>query len=292
MARHRRRPPAPPVPRPPLIQPEWAGSAWGILRRIIVGIAAAMAVAFWLIDPAGADASGFWTIVGLGAGAAGLVSAARIVALPVRAVLVRERNRSTPPEKAIRRRAAPGSANDPSWADVAGVLVPRTIGDAAWAVLVATVGMAIRAAVSIAGSGWDSASVGTMISTPIGVFVVFVSLLIVGWLLVVAVRGFVLLRALPRGDVPASAWWVFGAVAAIAIAVPVTLAVGLTDTTTVTGTGTDIIVAFFFGAVALSAPWQVVALWVARLASYAFVVCVIAVFVARWRSRARARGRS
>lgn len=248
----------------------------------MVALAALTAIAFWLIDPASADTSGFWTIVGVGAGAAGLASSARIVALPVSRVVDRERAKSTAAATAIRKRPVPTS---PSWADVAAVLVPRTIGDAVWAVLVATVGMGIRAAVSVATAGWTPPSVGTMVSTPIGVFVVFVSLLLVGWLLVVAVRGIALLRRMPSGQATASAWWLFGAVAAIAIAVPVTLAVGLTDTTEVTGAGSEVIVQFFFGNVALSTPWQYVGLWIARVATYAFVVCVVAVFVARWRTR-------
>ena len=67
--------------------------------------------------------------------------------------------------------------------------------------------------------GWTAGQVSSLITTPIATFVVFVSLLVVGWLLVFAARGFALLRRTPRGEAPASAWWVFGAIAAGALVI-------------------------------------------------------------------------
>lgn len=255
------------------------------MRGAVLALAALTAIAFWAFEPLAGPDRVFWLIVGLGAGAAGLASSSRIAGLPPERVVARERARSMTADAAARaaRARRPGSGS--SWGDVAGVLVPRTIGDAAVATLVTTVGMAVWVAMRVVDGGWTAGLVSSLITTPIATFVVFVSLLVVGWLLVFAARGFALLRRTPRGEAPASAWWVFGAIAAGAVAAVATLAVGLTDTTPVTGDGGEALVAFLFGAVSFDQAWQAVALWAARLGILALAVCLIAVFVARARAR-------
>lgn len=285
MARHRRRPAAVPASVPFTVDPAWAGCPWGAVRRIVLALAAVTAIAFWWFEPLSGPDRVFWLVVGVGAGAAGLASSSRIVGLPPERVVARERARSMTADAAARAARARRPAEASSWSDVAGILVPRTIGDAAGATLVTTVGMAVWVAMRVVNGGWTAGLVSSLITTPIATFVVFVSLLVVGWLLVFAARGFALLRRMPPGEAPASAWWVFGAIAAGAVAAVATLAVGLTDTTPVTGDGGEALVAFLFGAVAFEQAWQAVALWVARLGILALAVCLVAVFVARARAR-------
>ncbi|WP_281653582.1 hypothetical protein [Microbacterium aurum] len=288
MARHRRRPSAVPGSVPFAVDPAWAGRPWGAVRGAVLALAALTAIAFWAFEPLSGPDRVFWLIVGLGAGAAGLASSSRIAGLSPESVVARERVKSMTADAAARaaraaRARRPGEGS--SWGDVAGVLVPRTIGDAAVATLVTTVGMAVWVAMRVVDGGWTAGLVSSLITTPIATFVVFVSLLVVGWLLVFAARGFALLRRTPRGEAPASAWWVFGAIAAGALAAVATLAVGLTDTTPVTGDGGEALVAFLFGAVSFDQAWQAVALWAARLGILALAVCLIGVFVARARAR-------
>lgn len=255
------------------------------MRGAVLALAALTAIAFWAFEPLSGPDRVFWLIVGLGAAAAGLASSSRIAGLPPESVVARERVKSMTADAAARAARARRPGEGSSWGDVAGVLVPRAIGDAAVATLVTTVGMAVWVAMRVVDGGWTAGLVSSLITTPIATFVVFVSLLVVGWLLVFAARGFALLRRTPRGEAPASAWWVFGAIAAGALAAVATLAVGLTDTTPVTGDGGEALVAFLFGAVSFDQAWQAVALWAARLGILALAVCLIGVFVARARAR-------
>lgn len=263
--------------------PPWCLRPRGVVRVSVVVCGAVMAFGFWLFDPALPTSDRvFWTLIGLAAGSAGLVSALRARALPIEPVIAREREKSGGPAVA----APPSTA---SWADLAAVLVPRTIGDAAWLLLLATVGMALRAGIRAAEAGWTAESLRLLITTPIATFVVFVALLVIGWLLVIAVGGFLHLARMPRADVTASTWWLFGAIAAVAIAAPATLVVGLTDATPVdaSGGGTAAIIAFVIGPVALGSPWPSALLWLARAGIYAFVVCLAGLAVARVRARPR-----
>lgn len=263
--------------------PLWSLRPRGVVRVTVLVCGAVMALGFWLFDPALPTSDRvFWTLIGLAAGAAGLVSALRVRVLPIDPVIAREREKSgraagaTPPPSA-------------SWADLSAVLVPRTIGDAAWLLLLATVGMALRAGVRAAEAGWSAELLRLLITTPIATFVVFVALLVVGWLLVIAVGGFLHLARVPRADVTASAWWLFGAIAAVAIAAPAALVVGLSDATPVDAEsgGTAAIIAFVIGPVALDSPWQYALLWLSRIGLYAFVVCLAGLAVARVRARPR-----
>ncbi len=262
--------------------PPWSLRPRGVVRVSVLVCGAVMALGFWLFDPALPTSDRvFWTLVGLAAGAAGLVSALRVRALPIDPVIAREREKSGAPA------ATPSSSA--SWADLSAVLVPRTIGDGAWLLLLATAGMALRAGIRAAEAGWDAELLRLLITTPIATFVVFVALLVVGWLFVIAIGGFLHLARMPRAAVTASAWWLFAAIAAVAIAAPATLVVGLTDTTPMDADsgGTAAIIAFLIGPVALESPWQYALLWLARIGLYAFVICLAGRGVARVRARPR-----
>lgn len=258
--------------------------AWGVVRAAVVAVGVLLAAAFWMIDPA--DPAGdraFWGAVTLIAGAAGLISSSRVRVLSPERVIARERRTVAPADAARSRTTPPGA----SWADTAAVLVPRVLGDAVALVLVATAGMALRVGIHVAEAGWSAPSLRLLITTPIATFIVFAAAVVVGGLLVVAVGGLVQLTRMPRVEVPPSARWLFGAVAAIAVASPATLVVGLTDTTPVAADGTAAIVAFLVGPVVLAEPWQVAVLWLARLALAVFAVCVVGLVAARAAARRR-----
>lgn len=255
------------------------------MRAAVVACGAVLAGTLWLFDPSDPAAGrAFWAAVTFAAGVAGIVSSARGRSLSPERVIARERDKTG---SAVPKTARTPRTADASWAETAAVLVPRIVGDAGMLVLVATIGMVLRAGILAAGAGWSAQLLRVLITTPIAAFIVFVAALAVGGLLVVAVGGLVHLARMPRVEVPASARWLFGAVAAIAVAAPATLVVGLTDTTPARGDGTAAIVAFLVGPVVLAEPWQVALLWLARLALAAFAVCVVGVVAARAAARRR-----
>ena len=140
------------------------------MRGAVLALAALPAIAFWAFEPLSGPDRVFWLIVGLGAGAAGLASSSRIAGLPPESLVARERVKSMTADAAARaaraaRARRPGEGS--SWGDVAGVLVPRTIGDAAVATLVTTVGMAVWVAMRVVDGGWTAGLVSSLITTPI-----------------------------------------------------------------------------------------------------------------------------
>ncbi|MEV8135146.1 hypothetical protein [Microbacterium aurantiacum] len=130
----------------------------------------------------------------------------------------------------------------------------------------------------------------SFVTAPLVGFIVFASLLIAGWLLVLASCGLVRLARMRRAgaNAPASAWWSIAVVAGLALAVPATFAVGLSDTTSVSLEGGDAIGAFLFGEVWLEHPWQYFVLWIARIGTYATAISLVGVIVSRWQTRRRA----
>lgn len=222
-----------------------------------------------------ADRPDFWLLVGVGIGAAALAASLRMVAFPIEEVVAFEKDAAAAPSR---------------WMRPLELVLVRTLGDGGWLMLTVLLGMAVRSAVIVAGSGWSAEVIRSLLIAPLAAFIVFLSLLIAGWLLVLAVGGIVrLARVRARGDrVPAYAWWSVAVVACLALAVPATLAVGLSDTTSVALDDGDAIGVFLFGDVRLTHPWQYAALWVARLGTYTTAVSLVGVIVARWSARRRA----
>ncbi len=268
--RSRRQPPASPPP-PPAVEPAWAVRRWGWVRCAVVALAAATAAGFWgfAADQVVAEQGLFWSLVGIGIGIAGLVSATRTVAVPAEEI------------------ALPGARG---WLRPAEAVALRTLGDAGWLVLVVLLGMLVRTAVHVAGGGWSAPLLQSLLNAPLAAFIVFLSLVIVGWLVILSVRAVRGLRSRRRAgeDVPASAWWKVALAVAVALTVPATIAVGLSDTTSAPVEDGDAFVTFLVGDVRLAHAWQYVALWIARLGTLAAAVSVVGLVVARMRERPRA----
>lgn len=253
---------------------------WGLIRVVVIALAAATALGLRWFAPGVflADEPGFWLIVGWGIGAAGVVSALRMVAFPVESVVAVEAH-----EKDA---ASPRS----TWTRPLERVLVRTLGDAGWLVLTVVVGMAVRSATIVAAEGWSAEVIRSLLIAPLVAFIVFASLLVAGWLVVIAVRGFAGLarmRALGAG-IPAAAWWSVAVVAGLALAVPATIAVGLSDTASVPSDGAGALSTFLFGTMVFEHPWQYAALWIARLGATATAVSLVAVVATRWWARRRA----
>lgn len=255
-------------------EPAWAVRRWGVIRIIVIALAAATALGLGCFEADAflAEKPGFWALVGVGIGAAGLVAALRMIAFPVEAVVAYEKGERGP------------------WARSLEIILARTLADTGWLVVTIVVGVAVRSAVIVAGSGWSAGVIRSFVIAPLVGFIVFASLLIAGWLLVLASCGLVRLARMRRAgaNAPASAWWSIAVVAGLALAVPATFAVGLSDTTSVSLEGGDAIGAFLFGEVWLEHPWQYFVLWIARIGTYATAISLVGVIVSRWQTRRRA----
>lgn len=261
----------------------WARARWGAIRGAVIAVAVVTGVAVALLDPTEplSVQPAFWVIVGLGAGCAGLVSAARVSAVSVEAIIDTQRPR---PRRRPKRPPAP-------WWQGLDVVASRTGGDAVCVVAVVAVIEAIRVAVALggSGSGWTAALLHALAMTPVSVFIVFLVAVVVGWLLAVAVGGLIRARELRAAGtgIPAAAWWIFAGLAALALAMIGTIAVGLSDTSAPLEDGGAAIILFLFGPLPLAHPWQYAALWLARLGAYGAVVSAAGLLIARGRARGR-----
>lgn len=250
---------------------------------LVIALAAATALGLWWFAPGVfvADEPGFWLIVGWGIGAAGVVSALRMVALPVESIGALE--------VVVAHQKDAASARS-TWTRPLERVLVRTLGDAGWLVLTVVIAMAVRSATIVAAEGWSAEVIRSLLIAPLVAFIVFASLLVAGWLVVIAVRGFAGLARMRAQDagISAAAWWSVAVVAGLALAVPATIAVGLSDTTSVPSDGADALSTFLFGAMVFDHPWQHAALWIARLGAAATAVSLVALVVTRWWARRRA----